>query len=144
MQEVRKRRNERQNNKGSKQHLSLHQDSGQCGETKSLTTTTATADNESENCLSRFSWLWRMCQFLFGIAVACYIGYRYSSFVKLLHENDMWFSEISVSAFVSLSVLVCIFCMYTWSNVSEIFVIVCLEHLSDVFFLSGKGQPHPY
>ncbi|XP_065906765.1 protein C-mannosyl-transferase DPY19L3-like [Dysidea avara] len=95
MQEVRKRRNERQNNKGSKQHLSLHQDSGQCGETKSLTTTTATADNESENCLSRFSWLWRMCQFLFGIAVACYIGYRYSSFVKLLHENDMWFSEIS-------------------------------------------------
>ena len=83
-----------------------------------------------------------MCQFLFGIT--CCVGYRYSYFVKLLHENDMWLSEISVSAFVSLSVLVCIFYMYSWSNVSELFVIVCLEHLSDAFFLSNKGQPHPY
>ena len=34
---------------------------------------------------------------LFGLAVASVLGYKYATFIKLMHENDMWFSEISVS-----------------------------------------------
>ena len=34
---------------------------------------------------------------IFGLGVAGYLGYRYATFVKLLHENDMWFSQITVS-----------------------------------------------
>jgi len=99
MQEIRKRKNERQKKKGSKQgskQEAISEDLGRSNEIKSL----KIPANELESYLSRFSWLRKMCQFLFGVAVACYIGYRYSSFLKLLHENDMWFSEISVSIFV--------------------------------------------
>ena len=40
---------------------------------------------------------WKILYVLFGLTVAGLVGYRYAVFIKLLHENDMWFSEISVS-----------------------------------------------
>ena len=40
---------------------------------------------------------WKILYVLFGLTVAGLLGYRYAVFIKLLHENDMWFSEISVS-----------------------------------------------
>lgn len=40
---------------------------------------------------------WTVLYVLFGLAVAGLLGYGYADFIKLLHENDMWFSEISVS-----------------------------------------------
>ena len=97
--QARKRRNERQKKKGSKKEINLDtsNDFGWNNARNNEINLLQTPENEPTSYLSRFSWLWRMCQFLFGVAVACYIGYRYSSFLKLLHENDMWFSEISVS-----------------------------------------------
>ena len=41
--------------------------------------------------------LWKILYILFGLTVVGLLGYRYAVFIKLLHENDMWFSEISVS-----------------------------------------------
>ena len=43
------------------------------------------------------STFWTIIYVLFGLAVAGLLGYGYADFIKLLHENDMWFSEISVS-----------------------------------------------
>jgi len=34
---------------------------------------------------------------LFGLAVAVCLGYVYATHSKLLHENELWFSHISVS-----------------------------------------------
>ena len=41
--------------------------------------------------------LWTILYISFGLGVAGVLGYRYAAFVKLMHENDMWFSQISVS-----------------------------------------------
>ena len=41
--------------------------------------------------------LWIILYISFGLGVAGVLGYRYAAFVKLMHENDMWFSQISVS-----------------------------------------------
>jgi len=103
--ETRKRANKQQKKEGFKQETPLIGlgDSARSSDLKSSKTPENLAENKSVNepmrCLPHFTWLWKMCHFLFGMAVACFIGYRYSSFVKLLHENDMWFSEISVSLF---------------------------------------------
>ncbi len=35
---------------------------------------------------------------LLGLALACYLGYTYASHAKQLHENELWFSHITVSA----------------------------------------------
>ena len=40
---------------------------------------------------------WTILYILFGLSVAGLLGYGYADFIRLLHENDMWFSEISVS-----------------------------------------------
>ena len=40
---------------------------------------------------------WKILYVLLGLTVAGLLGYRYAVFIKPLHENDMWFSEISVS-----------------------------------------------
>lgn len=55
------------------------------------------ADNGTEAAVKSNSEFWTILYILFGLAVAGYLGYRYAAFIKLMHENDMWFSEISVS-----------------------------------------------
>ena len=40
---------------------------------------------------------WTILYVLFGLTVAGLLGYGYMNFTKLLHENDIWFSEISIS-----------------------------------------------
>lgn len=50
--------------------------------------------------------LWTVPYILFSLAVACFLGYRYASFVKLMHENDMWFSEITVSYYINILILI--------------------------------------
>ena len=40
---------------------------------------------------------WTIFYISFGLVVAGLLGYGYAAFIKLMHENDMWFSEISVS-----------------------------------------------
>ena len=55
------------------------------------------ADAVTEASVKPYGLLWTIPYISFGLAVATFLGYRYASFVKLLHENDMWFSEISVS-----------------------------------------------
>ena len=55
------------------------------------------ADAVTGATVKPYRLLWTVPYILFGLAVAAFLGYRYASFVKLLHENDMWFSEISVS-----------------------------------------------
>lgn len=34
---------------------------------------------------------------VFGLLIAVIVGYRYALYIKELHENDMWFSNIGVS-----------------------------------------------
>lgn len=50
------------------------------------------ADQSSSN--PGYDWLIPYVSLLVGIGIACYIGYSYSVYIKLLHENDMWFSNI--------------------------------------------------
>ena len=47
---------------------------------------------------------------LFGLVVAICMGYVYSVHSKLLHENELWFSQISVS-FTECQMQVCIYAM---------------------------------
>ena len=51
----------------------------------------------TENIDSFRGSLWTIVYISFGLGVAGVLGYRYAAFVKLMHENDMWFSQISVS-----------------------------------------------
>ena len=39
-------------------------------------------------------YLWS--SIMIGAVLAVYLGYHYSVYAKLLHENDMWFSNIKV------------------------------------------------
>ena len=41
--------------------------------------------------------LWFYFNVLLGACCALYIGYRYAGYMKQLHENDMWFSNIQAS-----------------------------------------------
>ena len=41
--------------------------------------------------------LWFYFNVLLGTSFALYIGYRYAGYMKQLHENDMWFSNIQAS-----------------------------------------------
>ena len=55
------------------------------------------ADTVTEANGKPYGSLWTIPYISFGLAVAALLGYTFASFVKLLHENDMWFSEISVN-----------------------------------------------
>ena len=46
-------------------------------------------DPKTENALK---WI----NIFLGVGVAVYLGSYYASYAKLLHENDMWFSNIGV------------------------------------------------
>ena len=58
---------------------------------------TEAAVKNTENIDSSRGSLWTIVYISFGLGVAGVLGYRYAAFVKLMHENDMWFSQISVS-----------------------------------------------
>ena len=47
----------------------------------------------SEKC----NTVWLYFNVLLGTCFALYIGYRYAGYMKQLHENDMWFSNIQAS-----------------------------------------------
>ena len=36
-------------------------------------------------------------ELVFALVIAVTVGYKYALYVKELHENDMWFSNIGVS-----------------------------------------------
>lgn len=36
---------------------------------------------------------------VFGLVIAIAVGYKYALYIKELHENDMWFSNIGVSLY---------------------------------------------
>ena len=55
------------------------------------------AVKNTENIDSSRGLLRTIVYISFGLGVAGVLGYRYAAFVKLMHENDMWFSQISVS-----------------------------------------------
>lgn len=42
----------------------------------------------------KYNSVWFYFNILLGTCFALYIGYRYSGYMKQLHENDMWFSNI--------------------------------------------------
>ena len=43
------------------------------------------------------SWIKMYISIAVGISIAIYIGAHYGSYIKLLHENHMWFSNIKVN-----------------------------------------------
>ena len=45
------------------------------------------------------SVIWQYFNILLGVSASFYIGYRYALYMKELHENDMWFSNIGVSLY---------------------------------------------
>jgi hypothetical protein len=45
----------------------------------------------------KYNSVWFYFNILLGTCFALYIGYRYSGYMKQLHENDMWFSNIQAS-----------------------------------------------
>lgn len=52
--------------------------------------------NGSDGAARRPSYL-RAAHIVIGFALACYLGYVQASHVKQLHENELWFSHITVS-----------------------------------------------
>ncbi len=47
----------------------------------------------------------RTAHLVFGLALAAYLGYAYASYGKQLHENELWFSHITVSFMEDISLL---------------------------------------
>jgi len=83
MQELRKRKQKR--NKQKKKELIDTRESIEC------------VNVVNEAAVKVNGTFWTFFYILFGLAVAGFLGYKYAAFIKLMHENDMWFSEISVS-----------------------------------------------
>ena len=61
------------------------------------------------------SWAWDAAYTTFGVAVACYLGYFYATHAKQLHENELWFSHISVSYLCTFRCMLHV-CNYTLIN----------------------------
>ena len=51
----------------------------------------------------KFSSFWCYFNVFLGTCLALYIGYRYAGYMKQLHENDMWFSNIQASFCIAFS-----------------------------------------
>lgn len=45
--------------------------------------------------------IWLYFNIVLGIFIAVFVGIRYAGYMKQLHENDMWFSNIKVGFFNS-------------------------------------------
>ena len=51
-------------------------------------------DSLVQNTENSSTTVWFYFNIIIGACVAVYIGYRYAGYMKQLHENDMWFSNI--------------------------------------------------
>ena len=49
-----------------------------------------------ERKLDQVSWF-TYANFIIGVTIALIVGVKYALYVRELHENDMWFSNIGVS-----------------------------------------------
>lgn len=54
-------------------------------------------DNSSKSIEGNHSWLLLVVEVAIALSIALSVGYKYALYVKELHENDMWFSNIGVS-----------------------------------------------
>lgn len=79
---------------------------------KFKSTTEQGADEEEE--IINYGWLYSLVVFLVGIYTAVHLGYQYAVYAKLLHENDMWFSNIKVILGEQCTT-------FNWSIVSKLF-----------------------
>ena len=52
---------------------------------------------QAEQRLEGVSW-YSYANFIVGATVALIVGIKYALYVRELHENDMWFSNIGVSS----------------------------------------------
>ena len=91
MQEVRRRK---QKDNKPKKNVSAYAQKNTADDRVDVVTEAAV---KTEIAVQNNGWLWTILYISFGLAMAGVLGYRYAAFVKLMHENDMWFSEISVS-----------------------------------------------
>ena len=57
----------------------------------------AVRSNSAEAKSLQQSWAWDAAYAAFGLTLVCYLGYLYATHAKQLHENELWFSHISVS-----------------------------------------------
>ena len=58
-----------------------------------------------------------LANFLVGTAVALLVGVKYALYVRELHENDMWFSNIGVSS---------LYCYYFYAECVHHFLLTCM------------------
>ena len=77
--------------------------------------------------------VWFYFNIFFGTCFALYIGYRYAGYMKQLHENDMWFSNIQAS--------ICMLIVLDTSIFNFVVdLISCLSRHKQVFFLNTNNE----
>jgi hypothetical protein len=83
MSEIRRRK---QRGKTDEAQLKTQDASGACN-----------GDRAQGESSQKYSSIWIYFNIFLGTFLALYIGYRYAGYMKQLHENDMWFSNIQAS-----------------------------------------------
>lgn len=52
--------------------------------------------NVANECYNGHSWI-SVLHFMFGTCLMVMITFKYSVYIKTLHENNLWFSKLKVS-----------------------------------------------
>lgn len=78
---------------------------------------------------------WTACgNFLLGSIIALIVGTKYALYVRELHENDMWFSNIGVSK-VTLNTLILIMLNVSMFGPLSLYFLVCINYQGTVLSL---------
>ena len=82
---------------------------------------------------------WTSCgNFLLGSIIALIVGTKYALYVRELHENDMWFSNIGVSN-VTLNTLILIMLNVSVFGPLSLYFLVCINYQGTVLSLYKLG-----
>ena len=78
---------------------------------------------------------WTSCgNFLLGSVIALIVGTKYALYVRELHENDMWFSNIGVSN-VTLNTVILIMLNVSMFGPLSLYFLVCINYQGTVLSL---------
>lgn len=81
---------------------------------------------------------WTSCgNFLLGSIIALIVGTKYALYVRELHENDMWFSNIGVSK-MTLNTLILIMLNVSMFGPLSLYFLVCINYQGTVLSLFKK------
>ena len=97
-----------------------------------------TADQKAFVCPPNARPSWTSCgNFLLGSIIALIVGTKYALYVRELHENDMWFSDIGVSKETLNTHILIMLNVVCVGRFFSLYFLVCINYqgtvLSNVF-----------